>query len=63
MDETEVILSILGFVKVFVGKDDLRDYRGAGIKRTIVTAIECISADDRLLFPFIIWPASIYRSN
>ncbi|MCJ1284789.1 hypothetical protein MMC26_004125 [Xylographa opegraphella] len=45
MDETGVMLSKLGSVKVLVGKDDFRDYRGAGFKRTMVTAIECISAD------------------
>ena len=54
MDETGVILSMLGSVKVLVGKDDPRDYRGAGVKRTMVTAIECISADGRSLPPMII---------
>jgi len=54
IDETGVMLSLLGSVKVLVGKDDLRDYRGAGVKRTMVTAIECISADGRSLLPLII---------
>jgi hypothetical protein len=63
MDETGVLLSKLSSVKVLVGKDDLRDYRGTGVKRTIVTAIECISADGRSLLPLIIWPASTYQSN
>jgi hypothetical protein len=63
MDETGVMLSKLGSVKVLVGKDDLRDYRGAGEKRTMVTAIECISPDGRVLLPLIIWPASTHRSN
>jgi hypothetical protein len=54
MDETGVLLSKLGSVKVLVGKDDLRDYRGTGVKRTIVTAIECISANGRSLLPLII---------
>ncbi|KAF4631480.1 hypothetical protein G7Y89_g6651 [Cudoniella acicularis] len=44
-DETGVILYILGSVKVLIGKDDPRDYRGAGVKRTIVTTIEYISAN------------------
>lgn len=57
------MLSILGSVKVLVSKDDLRDYRGAGVKRTTVTAIEYISADGRSLLPLIIWPASTHRSN
>ena len=63
MDETGVMLSMLSSVKVLVGKDDLRGYRGAGVKRTMVTAIECISADGRALLPLIIWPASTHRSN
>ncbi|KAF5852433.1 hypothetical protein GGP41_007835 [Bipolaris sorokiniana] len=63
IDETGVMLSKLGSVKVLVGKDDRRDYRGAGMKRTMVTAVECISADGRALPPLIIWPASTHRSN
>ena len=57
------ILSILGAVKVLIGKDDIRDYRGARIKRITVTAIEYISANSRYLIPIIIWPATTYRSN
>jgi hypothetical protein len=63
MDETGVMLSMLGSVKVLVGKDDMRDYRGAGVKRQMVSSIECISADGRSLSPLIIWPASTHRSN
>jgi hypothetical protein len=63
MDETGVMLSKLGSVKVLVGKDDRRDYRGARVKRTTVTAIECVSADGRYLNPMVIWPASTHRSN
>jgi hypothetical protein len=63
MDETGVMLCMLASVKVLVGKDDLRNYRGAGVKRTMVTAIECISIDGRCLLPLIIWPASTHRSN
>jgi hypothetical protein len=54
MDEIGVMLSMLSCVKVLLGKDDPRDYRGAGVKRTIVTAIECISADSRALLPLIV---------
>jgi DDE superfamily endonuclease len=54
---------MLGSIKVLVGKDDPRDYRGAGVKRTMVTAIECISANGRSLLPMIIWPATTHRSN
>ncbi|KAF2786345.1 hypothetical protein K505DRAFT_412019 [Melanomma pulvis-pyrius CBS 109.77] len=44
IDKTGVMLSMLNSVKVLVSKDDLRGYRGARVKRTIVTAVECISA-------------------
>ena len=54
MDEMGVVLSLLGSVKVLVGKDDTRDYRGARVKRTTVTATECISTDGRYLNHMII---------
>ena len=54
IDETRVMLSILGSVKVLVSKDDVRGYRGARVKRTLVTTIECVSADGRYLDPIII---------
>jgi hypothetical protein len=63
IDKTGVILYMLNSVKVLVGKNDPRDYRGAGVKRTIVTAIECISANGRSLLPMIIWSATTHRSN
>lgn len=63
MDETGVMLSMLGSVTVLVDKSDKRDYRGAGVKRTMVTAIECISASGECLDPLIIWPASTHRDN
>jgi hypothetical protein len=63
MDETGVMLSMLGSAKVLVGKDDLRNYRGTGVKRTMVTAVECVSADSRALLMLIIWPAATHRSN
>jgi hypothetical protein len=61
-DETEVLLSVLGSLKVLTGSDDL-NYRGVGVKRTLITAIECISVDGRSLHPLIIWPATTYRST
>jgi hypothetical protein len=63
MDETGVMLSMPGSVKVLVGKKDLRGYRGGRVKRTVVTAIECVSASGRYLNPMIVWPASTHRSN
>ncbi|KFA81301.1 hypothetical protein S40288_04870 [Stachybotrys chartarum IBT 40288] len=41
MDETGVMLSKLNSVKVLVSKDNQYGYRGARVKRTTVTAIEC----------------------
>lgn len=43
MDEIGIMLSMLNSVKVWVGKDDTQAYRGARVKRTIVTAVEYIS--------------------
>lgn len=63
MDETGVMLSMPGSVKVLVGKDEMQGSRGALVKRTTITAIECISADGRFLTPMIIWPATTHRSN
>ena len=62
MDETGVMLSKPNGVKVLVGKDN-PSYRGARMKRTTVTAIECVSADGRVLHPMVIWPASTHRAN
>ena len=42
MNEIGVVLYILDSIKVLVSKDDPRDYRGEGVKCTIVTVIECI---------------------
>ena len=63
MDETGVLLSVLSSLKVLVSKQDLRKCRGAGVQRTLVTAVECVSADGRFLPPLIVWPASTHRST
>jgi hypothetical protein len=62
-DEAGVLLGVLNSLKVLVGKDDLRNHRGAMVKRTLVTAVAYISADSRSLYPLIIWPASTHRSS
>lgn len=54
MDETGVMLSKLNAVKVLVSKDNQRDYKNARVKRTIITTIECVNADDKSLNPMII---------
>jgi hypothetical protein len=63
IDETGVLLSVLNSLKVLVGKNELRDYRGAGVKHTLITAIECVSTDGRCLHPLIIWPAATHQST
>jgi len=63
MDETSVLLSVLNSLKVLVSSKDLKKYRGAAVKRTNITAIECIIADGRHLDPLIIWPAATHRST
>lgn len=63
IDKTGVILSILGSIKVLLGKNDIRTYREARIKRKVVTAIEYVSANSRYLNPIIIQPATTHRSN
>ena len=63
MDETGVLLSSLNSLKVFVGRDELRNYRGVHIQRELITAVECNSADGRYLDPLIIWPAATHQST
>jgi hypothetical protein len=63
MDKTGVMLCMLGSIKVLISKDNPQDYRGVGIKHTMVTAIECISASGRSLLLMIIWPATTHQSN
>jgi hypothetical protein len=62
MDETGILPSALTARKFLVSAEDVKKYRGAGVKRTLVTAVECVSADGRCLDPLIIWPASTHRS-
>jgi hypothetical protein len=54
------MLYILGSIKVLISKDDPRDYKSAGVKRIIVTAIEYISVNGRSLLLIIIWPVTTY---
>jgi hypothetical protein len=41
------MLSMLNSVIVLVGKDDTHACIGAHVKRTVMTTVECISADGR----------------
>jgi hypothetical protein len=47
MEETGVLLSVLSSLKVLVSKQNPTNCRGTIVKRTLVTAVECISADGR----------------
>lgn len=62
MDETGIMLGVLNSQKFFVERNEPRKYRKTGVNRTLVTAVECISADGRSLSPLIIWPSSTHRS-
>ena len=63
MDETGVLLSVLGSSKYLVSTDMEKTRRGTSSKRTLITAVECISADGRSLPPLIIFPGADLRSN
>ena len=54
IDETSVMLSMLGSIKVLVSKYNRRDYRGTRVKRITITTIKRISSDSRYLNPIII---------
>jgi hypothetical protein len=60
MDETGVMLSMLGPVKVLVGKDDRQNSRGAGVKRTMMTAISWSSELMTYVMMISIYEASTY---
>jgi hypothetical protein len=63
IDEIRVLLSVLNSLKVLVSKSELQNHRGLGVKRTLITTIECISIDSRCLYPLIIWPTATHRST
>jgi hypothetical protein len=60
IDKTGVLLSVLNSLKVLVDKNKLRNYRGAGVKRTLIITIKCVLVDGQYLHPLIIWPAATY---
>jgi len=63
MDETGVLLSVLGSSKYRVNAEVPKTHRCSDTKRTLVPAVECISADGRGLPPLIIFPGVDLRSN
>ena len=54
MDETGELLAVLNSLKVLISSDNLRTCCGTGKDRTRITVIECISADFKVLLPFVI---------
>jgi hypothetical protein len=56
--KTGVLPSIPNLLKILVGRNELKRYRGTGIKQTLITAIEYISANGWYLHFLIIWPAA-----
>ncbi|OCK74024.1 hypothetical protein K432DRAFT_311541, partial [Lepidopterella palustris CBS 459.81] len=54
IDKTSVILSMPGSVKVLISKNNLQGYKGARIKRTVVTAAKCVMSNSRYLNSIII---------
>ncbi|PMD67029.1 uncharacterized protein K444DRAFT_515747 [Hyaloscypha bicolor E] len=63
VDEAGILSSVLNSLKVLAGRHELKTHRGACVERTLITSIECISADSRHLKPLIIWPATTHRST
>jgi hypothetical protein len=64
MDETGVQLSVQKSLQVLVRTSSVI-IGGAAVKRTLITAIECIRADGESLYldPLIIFPAATHRST
>lgn len=66
MDETGVQLSVpQRSMKMLIDRDQVRQKvtRRAGVQRTQITAVECISASGQALPPLIVWPACTHREN
>lgn len=60
IDETGVMVSMPGSVEVLSVRM-VGEIRGACVKRTTLTGIECISVDGRYPDPMTIWPANTHR--
>lgn len=63
MNEIKIMLFMFDFVKVFMNKNNIRDYKNARIKRTTMIVIECINVNDKYLKSMIIWLITIHWSN
>jgi hypothetical protein len=62
MDETGILLGVLNSLKVLVSSYDLSDGRGAGVQRTLITAIECTSGSSKSL-PLLTRLAYVHTSE
>jgi hypothetical protein len=63
MDDTGNLLSNLNSRKYVLHAADMRRYRGATVKRQLVTTIEYIPAEGKPLSPLVIWPAATQCSD
>ena len=63
MNETDIMLFKLNFIKVLVDKNNKQGYKDVCVKRTMITVIECVSAVSRYLNLMIIWSATTHRVN
>ena len=57
------MLSDLDTVKVLIARSDKEQRRSRVLKRTMITAVECVSADSRVLPPLIIFPGKVLHST
>lgn len=48
-----ILTNALSLLNVLVGREDVTNSRGTTINRALITAIECIFADGRCLFPLL----------
>lgn len=63
MDETGVLLSDLSIVKVLMSRSNVQSRGGGGLRRTMITAVDCVFADRRFLGPVILWPGKTLRTT
>jgi hypothetical protein len=63
MDKMGVLPSVLVSSKYLVSAEMHKTHRGAGLKGTLITAVECTSADSRRLPPLIVLPKADIRTT
>lgn len=50
-------------MKVLIARGEKEQRHGRALKRTMITAIECVSVDGRILPPLIIFPGKVLYSK